>query len=237
MRLRADGQQQDLTDAPGLIPEVDDVTSLADRPWTRHLQAAALVAAPLAGLATTLVWPHTPLDVGERLEVLAGMAGRTQLAHLLNLLTILLFVPAVAGMHRLLQPRRPRAAAIGTGLVAAGLIGWSGVLALGAAELQIASTLSGSAAVSAVEALQVSPVTIVMTAGFLLCTFIGLVVLAVALWRAKVVPGWVPAAVGLAVVGDVVASTFTVVVVAVWVLFAVAFGAVARARLGGAVSR
>lgn len=235
MRLRAAAQQHDLSDAPGSAASHDGSTCLVDRPWTRRLQGAALVAAPLAGLATTIVWPQTPLEIAARLEVLAGSAGRTQLAHLLNLLTILLFLPAVAGMHRLLQPRRPRAAAIGTGLVAAGLIGWSGVLALGAAELQIASTLSGSAAVSAVEALQGSPVAIAMTAGFLLCTFIGLVVLTVALWRAKVVPGWVPTAVGLAVVGDVVASTFTAVIVAVWVLFAVAFAAIARMRIGPVV--
>ncbi|WP_324276383.1 hypothetical protein [Blastococcus brunescens] len=184
----------------------------------------------LAGLATTLVWPQTPLDVAERLEVLAGTTARTHLAHLLNLVTILLFVPAVAGMHRLLQPHRARAAAIGTGLVAAGLVGWSGVLALGAAELQLAGTLSGGTAVSAVESLPSSPVAIAMTAGFLLGTFSGLVVLTVGLWRAQVVPAWVSAAVGLAVVGDVVGSTITAVVIAVWVLFAVALTAVARAR-------
>lgn len=204
---------------------------LHDRPATRRLQTAALVAAPLAGLATTIAWPHTPLDVAGRLDVLAGAAGRTQLAHLLNLLTILLFIPALAGMHRLLQPRRPRAAAIGAGLVAAGLVGWSGVLALGSAELQVARTLSGQDAVFAAEALQRSPVAGVMLAMFLLCTFVGLVVLAVALWRARVVPGWVPAAVGLAVVGDIVGSTVTPVVVAVWVLFAAAFAPVARARV------
>lgn len=206
------------------------MTVLADRHSTRRLQAAALVAAPLVGLATTLVWPHTPVDVGERLEVLAGAAGRTQLAHLLNLLTILLFVPAVAGMHRLLQPHRPRGAAVGTGLVAAGLVGWSGVLALGSAELQVARTLTGDAAVTAAQALPASLVAVAMTAMFLLCTFLGLVVLTVAQWRAGVVPGWVPAAVGVAVVGDIVASTVTAVAVAVWVLLTVAFAAIARAR-------
>ena len=212
----------------------DGAVCLPDRPGIRRLQSAALVAAPLAGLATTLVWPQTPLDVAERLEVLAGLAGRTHVAHALNLLTILLFIPAVAGMHRLLQPRRPRASAIGTGLVAAGLVGWSGVLALGAAELQLAGALSGSTAVSAVESLHGSPVAGVMTAAFLVCTFIGLVVLTIALWRAGVAPGWVPAAVGLAVVGDVVGSTITAVVVTVWVLLTLAFTSIARARAAGA---
>lgn len=236
MHLRADTQLPHESQPSAPLAVHDLTTCLADGPWTRRLQAAALVAAPLAGLATTLVWPETPLDVAERLEVLADTAHRTQLAHLLNLVTILLFVPAVAGMHRLLQPHRTRAASVGVGLVAAGLVGWSGVLALGAAESQLAVTLAGSAAVSAVESLQGSPVAIAMTAGFLLCTFIGLVVLAVALWRAQVVPAWVPAAVGLAVVGDVVGSTVTAVVIAVWVLFAVAFTAGASARLTGAVA-
>lgn len=206
------------------------MTALTDRPMIRRLQGAALVAAPLVGLATTLTWPHTPLNVAERLGVLADEAGRTQIAHLLNLLTILLFVPALAGLNRLLQPHRARSAAIGTGLVATGLVGWSGVLALGSAELQIARTLTGDTAVAAAEALTGSLVAVAMTAMFLLCTFIGLIVLTVALWRARVVPGWVPVAVSLAVVGDVVASTVTVVTVAVWVLLAVAFVAIARAR-------
>jgi len=212
------------------------MTNPHDRLGTRRLQAVALVAAPLAGLATTVIWPQTPLDIAERLEVLAGTAGRTQLAHLLNLLTILLFVPALAGMHRLLQPHRPRAAAIGAGLVAAGLVGWSGVLALGSAELQLARTVSGNAAVSAAESLHVSPVAVAMTAMFLLCTFSGLIVLTVALWRAHLVPGWVPAAVVAAVAGDIIASTVTAVVVTVWVLLAVAFTAVARARVRVAVA-
>ena len=229
MTVNTSAQHSDQPSGP-VVPPGTDATGLPDRLWTRRLQAAALVAAPLAGLATTVVWPQTPLDVADRLEVLAGTTARTQLAHLLNLATILLFVPAVAGMHRLLQPHRPRTAAIGTGLVALGLVGWSGVLAISAAELQLASALPGGTAVAAVESLQSSPVAIAMTAGFLLGTFIGLVVLAVGLWRARLVAPWVPAAVGLAVVGDVVGSTITAVVVGVWVLLAVALTAVARAR-------
>lgn len=193
-------------------------------------RAATLRAAPLSGLATTLVWPHTPLDVAERLAILADAAQRTQVAHALNLVTIVLFVPAVAGMYRLLQPRRPRAAMAGSSLVAVGLIGWSGVLALASAELQIARTAGADAGVAVAESLPGSPVAVAMTVMFLLCTFAGLIVLTVALWRARVVSGWVPAAAGLAVVGDMAASTITVVVVAVWVLLVVAFTAIARVR-------
>jgi len=67
-------------------------------------------------------------------------------------------------------------------------------------------------------------------------TFLGLVVLTTALWRAGVVPAWVPAAVGVAVVGDAVASTVTAVVVTVWVLLTCALVAVARARAGSATA-
>lgn len=206
------------------------MTILSDPPTTRRAQAGALVAAPVAGLATTLVWPHTPIDVAERLAILADAADRTQVAHALNLVTIILFIPALAGMHRLLQPRRPRAAMIGSSLVAAGLVGWSGVLALSSAELQVARSLGADAGSVAAESLPSSPVAIAMTAMFLLCTFGGLIVLTLALWRAGVTAGWVPAAVGLAVVGDMAASTITVVVVGVWVLLTAAFTAIARAR-------
>ncbi len=211
------------------------MTVLTDHTTTRRLQATALIAAPIAGLATTLVWPRTPLDPAERLAILADAAERTQVAHLLNLLTILLFIPAVAGMYRLLQPRRRRAAVIGSSLVAAGLVGWSGVLATSSAELQIARNADGAAALAAAGSLPSSPVAVAMTAMFLLCTFGGLIVLTIGLWRSGVTPGWVPAAVALAVVGDMAASTLTVVVVTVWVLMTAAFAAVARPRIAAPV--
>ncbi len=207
------------------------MTILTDHATIRRAQATALVAAPVAGLVTTLVWPRTPLDPAERLAILADAAERTQAAHILNLLTILLFIPAVAGMYRLLQRRRRRAAMIGSSLVAAGLVGWSGVLALSSAELQVARNADGASALAAAESLPSSPVAVAMTAMFLLCTFGGLLVLTIALWRSGVTPGWVPAAVALAVVGDMAASTLTVVVVAVWVLMTAAFGAIARERI------
>ena len=209
------------------------MNDLPDRPTTRRLQTWALLAAPAAGLLTTLVWPHTPIDTGERLAVLADAAGRTQAAHLLNLVTILLFVPAAAGLYRLAQQQRPRAAAAGVGLVGAGLLGWSGILAFSAAELQVARRLPTETAVAAAEALPGTPVAAVMLVAFLLGTFIGLVVLATALWRSDLVPGWVPLAIGVAAVTDVVASTVTAAVVAVWVLLGVSFAAVARVRAQG----
>ncbi len=159
------------------------MTDLKDSPAIRRLHIAALVAAPLAGLATTVVWPQTPIDVAGRLDVLAAAPARTQIAHLLNLLTILLFVPALAGMHRLLQPRRPRAAAAGAALVrgARGMERCSRARQRRVADREhVAGRRRGVRG----EALQSSPVAIAMTAMFLLCTFIGLVVLAVALWRA-----------------------------------------------------
>ena len=73
------------------------MTILSDHTATRRSQAVALVAAPVAGLVTTLVWPRTPLDASERLAILADAAERTQVAHTLNLVTIVLFIPAVGG--------------------------------------------------------------------------------------------------------------------------------------------
>lgn len=207
------------------------MTILTDHATIRRFQGTALVAAPVAGLVTTLVWPRTPLDPAERLAILADAAERTQAAHLLNLLTILLFIPAVAGMHRLLQPRRRRAALIGSSLTAAGLVGWSGVLALSSAELQVARNADRASGLAVAQSLPSSPVAVAMTAMFLLCTFGGLLVLTIALWRSGVTPGWVPAAVALAVVGDMAASTLTVVAVTVWVLMTAAFGAIARTRI------
>ena len=212
------------------------MTILTDHAAIRRSQATALIAAPIAGLVTTLVWPRTPLDPAERLAILADAAERTQVAHILNLLTILLFIPAVAGMYRLLQPRRRRAAMIGSSLVAAGLVGWSGVLALSSAELQVARNADGAAGLAAAESLPSSPVAVAMTAMFLLCTFGGLIVLTIGLWRSGVTPGWVPAAVALAVVGDMAASTLTVVVVTVWVLMTAAFAAIAHARISAPAS-
>ncbi len=212
------------------------MTILTDHTTVRRAQASALVAAPIVGLVTALVWPRTPLDPADRLAILADAAERTQVAHVLTLLTILLFIPAVAGMYRLLQPRRRRAAMIGSSLVAAGLVGWSGVLATSSAELQVARHADGAAGLAAAQSLPGSPVAVAMTAIFLLCTFGGLIVLTIGLWRSGVTPGWVPAAVVLAVAGDMAASTLTVVVVTVWILMAAAFSAIARARIAAPAS-
>lgn len=205
----------------------------ASRTTATTAQGIALVVAPILGLATTLVWPETPLDLRERLTVLSEAGSRMDLAHALNLLTILAFGGAVLGMVRLLAGRKPRALTAGAVLSALGLIGWTAVLTLSAVEAQAARGPVTDDVVSLLEGLQVSPVIAALTAMFLLGLSSGLIVLAVTLRRARVVPTWVPVAICLAVVIDMVASTFTIAVVVVWVLQCAAWGRTGLTLLRG----
>ncbi len=113
---------------------------------------------------------------------------------------------------------------VGGALAFAGIVGWSGTTALGLAELEMAKGAERAAMVALVDRIQSSVGAALFLAMFLLGMFIGLIVLAVGLWRAGVAPRWVPLLVVAAVVLDVVGSTEQVAVAVVWVLLSLALG-------------
>lgn len=190
----------------------------------RRVAGASLIGAPLLGLPTSQIWPDTPIDPPGRLAVIADHSGAYLAANLLTVLMIVLFVPALLGMVHLLRNRKATLGHVGGGLALLGIVGWSGTTAVGLVELEMAKAPDRAAMVGLAERFQSSVGTGLFLAMFLLGIFVGLIVLAVGLWRAGIAPGWVPLAVTAAVVLDMVASTEQIAVAAVWILLTSALG-------------
>jgi hypothetical protein len=192
--------------------------------------AAALLGAPLLGLAAACTWP--PLRAGERAQIaaIAAQPGRWYTFTLLIMLSSFLLVPAVLALMRLLGQTRPLWALLagclaGLGVLvsiadsASGLMYWQ-MSAPGASLGQMAAlaTRYNAAAGAAV---------IFMIGG--LATVAGTLLLAVGLWRARAVPAWTAIAVPAATIANIAglgASSVPITIVSYALLLA-AFGRIA----------
>ena len=154
----------------------------------RRATAAAWVLAPLLFLADNLVHPKE-YATGREAEQLAEIAGdytRWQLAHVLGLGAILLFLPAALGLAFLVRRRAPTAGLVGGGLALVGAVGFGSVIALDGFAWGVAGEVSARGDAATAELmlhdLQQSEWSLpyyLPAAGLLL----GMVVLGIAGWR------------------------------------------------------
>ncbi|HVE69133.1 MAG TPA: hypothetical protein VNB64_11175 [Solirubrobacteraceae bacterium] len=108
------------------------MTGLPHLSLYRRAAALAWVAGPLLFLADNLLHPKE-YGTGEEAQQLAEIAGnyeRWQVAHLLGLGAIFLFVPAVLGLAFAIRRRAPTAGLVGGALCVAGALGFASVIAL-----------------------------------------------------------------------------------------------------------
>ena len=190
----------------------------------RRVSGVALIIAPLVGLAASQIWPDNPPNPAARLAGIAEESGRHRAANLLTVLAIVLFLAAILAMLHLLRERKPRFAHVGGALALVGIVGWSGTTGITTIESEMANAPDRAAMVALAERIQSSVGAGVFLAMFLLGLFIGLIVLAVGLWRARVAPFWMPLLVVAAIVLDVAASTEQIAVAFVWILLTLALG-------------
>jgi len=191
--------------------------------FRRTLAGLCLIAAPVAGLAATVVAPPAALDIGERLTIVAEHSTRFLAANLLAVLLQILLVPALLGLLHLLKGRGVVLGHIGGGLALAGVFGYMGVLATEFVVLQMAQG-DRREMISLAERVYGSVGFAVFLMMFLFGLLLGLIVLSVALWRARIAPIWAAACIALASVLDLVASTSTVAVVLAWILLLAGLG-------------
>ena len=94
--------------------------------------AAAWVIGPVLFLVDNLLHPkeYSPDHEAEQLAEIAGNYTSWQLAHVLGLGGILLFVPASLGLAFLVRRRAPVAGLVGGALALVGAIGFASVIAL-----------------------------------------------------------------------------------------------------------
>jgi hypothetical protein len=164
-----------------------------DRPRT-VLFCGVLIAAPLFEIAEALLSPLTNGSTGQDVAAIAAEPGRFTLSVLLGTAGSFLLLPVVLGLAHRASARSPRlalVAAVVSGLFA---LSFAGLRASQGVELAIAT---GSGTITAraaqVDAALGNTITSAILMLFLVTNVVGLVLLAIALWRSRRVP--VPAVV------------------------------------------
>ena len=198
--------------------------------------AVALVASGLGQLAQYAVAPAhiSGGSAAEQVSAVDGQTGRMQLGLWLDLL-ILAIVPAVLFLGELAGSRRSRIAATGT------VVAFVGALCAGyllANDVVLSAASQAKEQVGALEVLSAyesSGVVLIATLVGVAGTTVGLVLLGIALVRARTVPVWVGSSVAasplLSIVGE--ASGIDAIAVAAYALQLVAFMVCAYTLLRG----
>ncbi|MEV0272261.1 hypothetical protein AB0H43_26080 [Hamadaea sp. NPDC050747] len=196
--------------------------------------AGALVATAFGQLAQFAVAPAhiSGGSAADQVSAIAGHGGRMQLGLWLDLLALAI-IPAVLFLGELAGSRRFRLAAAGTVVAFVGVLGVGYLLANDVLLYAASQAKDQAGAVEVVSAYESSGVVVVATVLGVLGNLIGLILLGIALIRARTVPVWVGVSVITAPVLSVVGEASAVLALAIgaYALQLVAFTACAVALL------
>jgi hypothetical protein len=155
--------------------------------FRRRNAAIGLLTGTVLSAISVITAPEFPAGFQERLAAINAAGTVSSLAFTLAQLP---FLVGVLGIGHLLRGRAPILSNLGTSLAVIGAFGHSVVGGLSLAYLGMAADEQNRAAYAAVmEGIESGPVRIFMAMG-LLGTVVGVLLLAVGLWRAKVPPRW-----------------------------------------------
>jgi hypothetical protein len=194
----------------------------------RYTAGICLVLSPAAGFAAWLVHPGLEREEIDQLTAIGGATVRTDVANLLGLASIVLGVFAVMGLAHLLHESKSPAGYVGAGIATLGLVTVAGSIGTQAAAVELARTGFLTENVAILEALTTGPVAIATMVGGIALA-LGLLVLAIELFRAHVIPE--PSAVLLGIFGITQAVGFIVFSAPV-VIAAFAAGLIGLAPVG-----
>lgn len=187
--------------------------------------AIALIAAPIIGLAATLVLPNLDGDGAMRLAAIEAESTRFLMGNLLLLASFAVVVPAVLALRAPLLARGSRWGA--WAVVAAGA-GWTlhlAIVGMVMTQLPMAFAADRAAAAGLSEALFESDGFTAVLLPMLVLTELGTILAAIALWRAKVAPVWASAVIVAALISEfIVPSPFDGV--ALYALLTIGFGGI-----------
>ena len=184
----------------------------------------ALILAPLLMGLAILISPESSTDDAEEVASLAANAGAFEVAALFYLAGTVAFVFGTFALVHLLREREPWLGQIGGLLTVTGLV-LLGAFTGGYAVLTEVAVADESLAVSVSGALDSNPVVVTIYAGVMAAT-VGIIVLAVGLYRARTAPIWSAVLLGAGIlvqtIGDFAGSTAISIVGAVGLVFALA---------------
>jgi hypothetical protein len=177
------------------------------RNFSRTLAAIGLIAGPLLFTIQGLLDPAWASDSAEYLTAVADDKGRYIAAGAAGTIGSLLFIPGLLGVMRLFRSRSITLGQIAAGLLTVGVIGLSAILAFNGFDVFLADHADRAAAVEIYDDLDDSGALI---AYFLFFFFIGIVLgsilLAIALFRRRIVPIWSPILLVVSIVVSFLAS-------------------------------
>jgi hypothetical protein len=159
----------------------------------RDLAAAALITTSLLALLSVALQPDFPTGHAARLAALDAAGPRGAVSAVAFLLQQLPFIVAVLGLGHLLRRQAPRLSSAGVLLGCLGAFGHTVFGGLSMVYLLMSTDATHRPEYAALYArIESSPVMIFALLG-LAGTVLGLLLLAVAMFRTGVVPRWVPA--------------------------------------------
>jgi hypothetical protein len=164
--------------------------------------AIALIAAPIIGLAATLALPNMDGDGAMRLAAIEAESSRFLIGNLLLLASFAVFVPAVFALRAPLLARGSRWGAVAAG--AAG-VGWTlhlAIVGMVMTQLPMAFAADRAGAAGLSDGLFESDGFTAVLLPMLLLTELGMILVAIALWRARLAPVWASALVVAALVAE-----------------------------------
>lgn len=166
--------------------------------FRRTVAGLALISAPLAFGGSDVIRLYIEGGAQEGAEQLAAIAaspGLWQAAAALNMIGIILFVPAILGLMHLLRERSTVLGHVGGGLALIGFLGWAahnrGYYGfMGAAST---SEIERGQMVGFIEHSMMTPNTVYYVLMFLVGSLLGMLFLSVGLYRARVTYRWAAA--------------------------------------------
>jgi hypothetical protein len=172
----------------------------------RILTRSSLVLAPLVHLASTLVVASLASGAVAEVAAISHHPDRFYLFTLLQLIGLVLFVPLVIALMQLTRERMPLPAILGAGLMEIGVL-----VGIADAGTQLVYWQAGARGANAAEMAALlhrfesapGATAIFMIGGLSLMA--GSVLVGIALWRARVAPGWAGLCLPVGLIGTVVA--------------------------------
>jgi hypothetical protein len=198
------------------------------------LPQIALVAAPALALISEFIEPREePATAAAELELIAANSTAYLIADLLTFVAFALFAVGVIGLVGMVRERGRLAARIGGTMTVIGALAMLSHSMVLLATRDIALVGDPAAMAPANEAMSNGLAATLQLSMLLFGFDLGLTVLAVVLWRAGLIPGWLAPAGFLALVADFSPTSYNAVLM--YVVLLVAFGLLALRSRKGAV--
>jgi hypothetical protein len=171
--------------------------------FRRRVAGISLIGFAATLVAQDLFGPRTPSEAAGQYAAVAADRGGMIASSVFLLASSLFLVPAVWGILHLVRERGVTLGHIGGALAIVGALGHVAVMTYQLALVEMTKVGDREAMVAVIDRLSNSATVGVVVFPMILAFALGLLILAVALWRARFVQGWAAALVLVAVALDI----------------------------------